>query len=39
MTPASFVLTSARRVRKSWGKGDWEGEREGGGEEAGAEKH
>jgi len=26
-------------MRKSWGKGDWEGEREGGGEEAGAEKH
>jgi len=38
MTPASLVLTSARRVRKSWGKGDWESEREGGGEEAGGIK-
>jgi hypothetical protein len=34
MTPASFVLTRARRVRTSWGEEDGEGEREGGGEEA-----
>lgn len=34
MTPASFVLTRARRVRESWGGGEWEGEREGGWEDA-----